>query len=542
MDNHTYLMRSLMFVPAHNQKLLDSSLRRNADVLLLDIEDSVPVTEKQHARDNIKAFAAQNGGGRLLFPRVNDRESGELLKDLYQLTIPGITGFMYPKSTKEEDVYFVGKLLETIEYEKNIPIGTFKLIPLIETAGAIVNIKDICTACTRVVAVAFGCEDYVTDLRGKHDAEGQSIFHARNAIVNAARATGVLPIDTVHIKVHDLEDLERNLILSKDLGFEGMLVLNPKELPLVNNYFTPSEKEVAWATEMVRLSEEAVKEGKGVAVKDGKFIGPPMLKMANSILNKYRMINERKQINENKQNMTKKLVIIGGEGNGGVIASAIADNRKRFNDNEWEVVGFVNDFDQEVDGYPVIGKMADIQTLIETTDYYFSWAIHLVGRNYKTAEMFQEANIPAERLATVIHKTAFIGERVTIEPGAFIMANSYVGPETHVGTCSLIMANCSIGHNVKIGPLCHCSVSTVMTGYSELGFCADMAVASTILAYKKVGNYAMAGAASLVTHDIPDGEIWVGTPAKLLKEMPKEQMGGGKFLILNYALQVLCAA
>lgn len=287
-------MRSLMFVPAHNQKLLDSSLRRDADVLLLDIEDSVPIVDKQTARDNIKEFVLRpEAQGKLIFPRVNDRESGELLKDLYQLTIGGISGFMYPKSTKEEDVYFVGKLLETIEYEKGLPVGTFKLIPLIETAGAIVNIKEICTGCTRVVAVAFGCEDYVTDLNGKHDSEGQSILYARNAIVNAARATGVLPIDTVHIKVHDLEDLERNLILSKNLGFEGMLVLNPKELPLVNQYFSPSEEDVSWAKKMIQLSEEAINEGKGVAVKDGKFIGPPMLKMANTILRKYTLIKQR---------------------------------------------------------------------------------------------------------------------------------------------------------------------------------------------------------------------------------------------------------
>ena len=296
MDKQHYLMRSLMFVPAHNQKLLDSSLRRDADVLLLDIEDSVPVVDKQKARDKIKEFVQRpEAKGKLIFPRVNDRESGELLKDLYQLTIQGVTGFMYPKSTKEEDVYFVGKLLETIEYEKNIPVGTFKLIPLIETAGAIVNIKEICTACERVVAVAFGCEDYVTDLGGKHDPEGQSIFYARNAIVNAARATGVLPIDTVHIKVHDLEDLERNLILSKNLGFEGMLVLNPKELPLVNKYYSPSEEEISWANEMVQLTAEAKAEGKGVAVKDDKFIGPPMLKMAEKILAKQRQIMLRWQ-------------------------------------------------------------------------------------------------------------------------------------------------------------------------------------------------------------------------------------------------------
>lgn len=301
MDNQSYIMRSLMFVPAHNQKLLDSSLRRDADVLLLDIEDSVPVTDKQIARDNIKEFVKRpESHGKLIFPRVNDRESGELLKDLYQLTIEGVSGFMYPKSTKEEDVYFVDKLLETIEYEKKIPVGTFKLIPLIETSGAIVNIKEICTACTRVIAVAFGCEDYVTDLGGKHDEQGMSIFYARNAIVNAARAAGILPIDTVHIKVHDLEDLEKNLVLSRNLGFEGMLVLNPKELALVNQYFSPSDEEIAWAQEMVQLTAEAKAEGKGVAVKEGEFIGPPMLKMAEKIIEKQSKIcNSRYSIKRN---------------------------------------------------------------------------------------------------------------------------------------------------------------------------------------------------------------------------------------------------
>lgn len=294
--NETYLMRSLMFVPAHNQKLLDSSVKRNADVLLLDIEDSVPIIEKQLARDNIKKFVKRDDiKQKLIFPRVNDRESGELLKDAYQLTIDGVHGFMYPKATKGEDIYFFGKLLETIEYEKGIPVGTFKIIPLIETTGAVMNIQDICKACTRVIAVAFGCEDYVTDLKGKHDDEGESIFFARNAISNGARACGVIPIDTVHIKVHDLDDLEKNLKIAKQLGYEGMLVLNPKELPLVHQYFSPSKEEIVWATEMVKLTEEAKKEGKGVAVKDGKFIGPPMLKMANDILEKHKLIEYGKK-------------------------------------------------------------------------------------------------------------------------------------------------------------------------------------------------------------------------------------------------------
>lgn len=292
-----FLMRSLMFVPAHNDRLMNSASRSSADVLLLDIEDSVqPIENKQVARNNIIKYI-QEGlfKDRILFPRVNDRESGQLLKDVYQLSIDGITGFMYPKAHKGEDIYFIGKLLETIEAEKGFPIGKFKIIPLIETTSAVMNIQDICSACpNRIVAVAFGCEDFVTDLGGKHDSEGQSIFSPRAMIAMGAKACDVVPIDTVHIKVHDLEDLEKNLILSKKLGFEGMLVLNPKELPLVHQYYTPSEEEVLWATEIIRLSDEAIAEGKGVAVKDNKFIGPPMLKMAKEILRKQQIISNKK--------------------------------------------------------------------------------------------------------------------------------------------------------------------------------------------------------------------------------------------------------
>ena len=225
-----------MFVPAHNERLMNSATRTPADVLLLDIEDSVqPAENKQIARDNILRYIAEGRfNGRSLYPRINDRESGHLLQDVYQLTVPGIEGFVYPKATCGQDIYFIGKLLETIEYEKGVPIGTFKLIPLIETTGAVINIQEICKACSRVVAVAFGCEDFVTDLQGQHDIDGKSIYTARAMIAMAARACGVYPIDTVHIHVHDLEDLENNLILSKQLGFEGMLVLNPKELPLVH--------------------------------------------------------------------------------------------------------------------------------------------------------------------------------------------------------------------------------------------------------------------------------------------------------------------
>ncbi|MCD4679451.1 MAG: CoA ester lyase [Bacteroidales bacterium] len=290
------LMRSLMFVPGHNERLLASAARSDADVLLLDIEDSVlPVSNKQIARDTIEKWVSEKKfTNHLVFPRVNDRESGELLKDVHQLTIDGVDGFMYPKSQTGKDVYFFSKLLETIEYEKSLPVGTFKIIPLIETAAAALNAQDICKASKRVVAIAFGCEDFIADLGGIHDKEGRSIFSARALIAMAAKAKNVIPVDTVHINVHDLEDLEKNLILAKELGFEGMLILHPKELPLAHQYFSPSEQDIADAKEMLRLSAEAEKEGKGVAMMNGKFIGPPMVLAAKNVITKHTMIKNKK--------------------------------------------------------------------------------------------------------------------------------------------------------------------------------------------------------------------------------------------------------
>lgn len=291
-----YLMRSLMFVPAHSDKLMTSAIEIDADVLLFDIEDSVqPFHNKQVARDKVIQYVSEGKfKGRHVFPRINDRESGQLLKDVTQLTIPGIDGFMYPKAKRGEDIYFFDKLLETIEYEKGIPVGTYKIIPLIETASAVMNVQEICTASKRVIAIAYGSEDFITDLEGIHDEEHVSLFTPRAMIAMGARANKVIPIDTVHVRVKDMEDLEKNLILSRKLGFEGMLVLNPMELPLVHQYYSPSEKEVEHSKEILRSDEEARKSGVGVAIINGKFIGPPFVAKAKKILKLHESIIENR--------------------------------------------------------------------------------------------------------------------------------------------------------------------------------------------------------------------------------------------------------
>lgn len=285
-------MRSLMFVPGHNLKLIKSAINTDADVLLLDLEDSVqPNNNKQLARDNILRFIQEGRfSNHVIFPRVNDRESGELLKDVTQLTVDGISGFVYPKSKTGQDIYFFDKLLETIEYEKGFPIGTFKIIALIETASAVLHAEEICSSSNRLIAVAFGNEDYLTDIQGTNDKTASTIFTARSMIAMAARSQGVVPIDTVHIRVHDLKDLEKNIKIAKKLGFEGMLVLHPKELVLVHHYYSPTEQEVIEAKKMVKAFEESKRNGIGVSIVEGKFVGPPLVNNAFKILDKHKKI------------------------------------------------------------------------------------------------------------------------------------------------------------------------------------------------------------------------------------------------------------
>ena len=219
--------------------------------------------------------------------------------------------------------------------------------------------------------------------------------------------------------------------------------------------------------------------------------------------------------------INKPLIIIGGSGHGSVIEACIKDNRNRYGDFEWELKGFCNDYDMEVDGYPVLGKLADIPHLVGQ-GYWFIWGIHLIGRNYKTVELYDTLHIPKERLATVIHHTAFIDDTVTLEPGCFVMYNAYIAPRTHVGESVMIKANTNIGHDVNIGRLSHIAMGATIVSCVNVGECADVAVSATVLAHTNIGNYAMLAASALATHTIPDGEIWSGVPARFLKFVSKQ--------------------
>jgi sugar O-acyltransferase (sialic acid O-acetyltransferase NeuD family) len=217
----------------------------------------------------------------------------------------------------------------------------------------------------------------------------------------------------------------------------------------------------------------------------------------------------------------KPLLIIGGSGHGSMIASCIEDNRSRFNDLEWDIVGFINDYDYQINGYKVIGKTTEIEKFANE-GFYFAWGIHLIVRNPMTMRVFEKINIPENRLATIVHNSAFIERGVELSPGTSVMCNAYIGARTKLGIGTMVKPNASIGHDVTSGPLCHFTRGSITGSFAHLGVCSDVAIGSIVLEHRMIGDYSIAGAGSLVTHDIPDYEIHVGRPAKFLKRIKED--------------------
>lgn len=295
MENKEYLMRTLMFLPGHSEKLIQSAMNSNADVLLLDVEDSVPDTSKQLSRDTIKRYVKCNSFKNYdVFVRINEINSGYMLQDIVQLSIEGINGFLLSKANTKEDVVFLDKLLEVVELEQGFPVGKFKIIPILETAASIINANEIAQASNRIVAIGFGSEDFVSNIDGIRDFNtNTSIFTPRAWVAMVARTHNLIPIDAAYIKIHDLEGLEEHLKVGRTLGYAGMWILHPKQNELANKYYSPTEEEKTFAYETLELAESATKQGKGVAIINGKFIGPPLVIKAKAIIKRIELINKK---------------------------------------------------------------------------------------------------------------------------------------------------------------------------------------------------------------------------------------------------------
>lgn len=280
------LLRSLLFVPGHRVDMHSRAAASDADILVLDVEDAVPTdSTKQLARHSISQSLA-NGlfHEKTVFCRINDRMSGHLHQDLIELARDGVAGFMYPKAQSAEDIFFVDQFLDSLENAADLVPKSLKLIPLIETCSAVENSRAICEASDRVVAIAFGAEDFITDLGVFGPQNSRATAFARARIACAAAAAKVAAIDTVYLQVHNLEGLAHSCRSGKDLGMRGKLVLHPKQVSVVNAAYSPSEQEVSAARRIIDLADKAQRSNRGVVLEDEMFVGPPFVQRAQDLL------------------------------------------------------------------------------------------------------------------------------------------------------------------------------------------------------------------------------------------------------------------
>lgn len=279
------ILRSLLFVPGNTSRMLDRAVGLKPDAFVLDLEDSVPIDEKANAREVTASYLPQFAAtGVPVIPRVNSLDTGLLEADLEAVVGPHIFGVSVGKIDTPAHVLEVAKTLQRLEVSMGLPIGATKLVPWIESASAIVHVHDICRASRRIVGVALGAEDYTNDMEIERRDDDAELAYPRSAIAVAARAAGVLALDTPYFAFRDPEGLRENTETSRGNGFRGRFAIHPAQLDIINEVYSPSPGEVQHARAVIAAFDEAAAQGRGSTSLDGKVVDVPVVKRAQALL------------------------------------------------------------------------------------------------------------------------------------------------------------------------------------------------------------------------------------------------------------------
>jgi len=276
--------RSYLFVPANDSRRVPKALQSEADAAILDLEDAVALSEKGRAREGVVRARGLDRTASL-FTRINGMQTGLALDDLEAIVGPGLDGVMVPKVESARDIAIVDWLIAELERRRGMSPGSAGIIALVESAAGIERAGEIATASPRLGRLAFGAIDFCVDI-GVSLADADDILrHARARLVLASRAAGlVAPVDTVFADLRDEKGLECEARLAKGLGFGGKMVIHPCQIEKINQIFSPSEAELAWAQKVVQAFEAAEADGRSSIQIDGKFIDYAVVASARQLL------------------------------------------------------------------------------------------------------------------------------------------------------------------------------------------------------------------------------------------------------------------
>jgi len=277
--------RSMLYVPATSEKFIEKAHERGADAIKIDLEDAVALAEKPRARTLVRSAAKTVArGGADVLVRIN-RPLRMAVDDLEASVWPEVHGLVLPKVESADHIGFLAEIITELEDERDMQRGHIKLMALIETPRGYSNVRDIANSSERLSAIALGQEDFSAEM-GMVEPEGMSLLSYYQTVQVAAREAGILPIGYPGsiAEFTDLELFKSNALIARKLGFDGGACIHPKQVPILNEAFTPTDDEIDRSERMVAAYDAAMADGDGAVAFEGKMIDVPVVARAERIL------------------------------------------------------------------------------------------------------------------------------------------------------------------------------------------------------------------------------------------------------------------
>jgi citrate lyase subunit beta / citryl-CoA lyase len=268
------LLRSWMFVPGHQQKMINKALGLKLDVAIFDLEDGVPPAEKDTARNLVTGALVRPPGVPLRFVRIHAVGSAEMEQDIQAVIRPGLDGLVLPKVETPEDVRRIDEILNAREPKS----GRIRLLATIESARGLIQAPAIAAASPRLVGLMFGAEDFALDLGIFGDPS--ELLYPRSAVVVAAASERLQAIDRIYTDFRNPDGLIQDTRQARELGFTGKALIHPAQIEPVHKVFRPTAEEVEYARRVV----EAFEKTEGAIAVDGKMVDLPIVERARRVL------------------------------------------------------------------------------------------------------------------------------------------------------------------------------------------------------------------------------------------------------------------
>ena len=278
--------RTALYIPGHNPAMVQQGGVYGADTVLLDLEDSVALSEKDAARILVRnMIKSVNFYNTEITVRINHINTPFGLTDLEYIVPVKPEAIRLPKIETKADVISVIEIIEKIEKKHGIPVGNIKIHPMIETAIGVQNVFEIAGAHPRIDAITIGGQDLTADMGIVKTKDNAGLDYARKAIVMAAKANRIDALDSVFADVNDDEGLRIETEYAKKIGFTGKAVINPRQIDIIHDVFNPTDEEIRVAIKIVKAFNENTAKGIGVFALDGRMIDAPVVTRAQHILN-----------------------------------------------------------------------------------------------------------------------------------------------------------------------------------------------------------------------------------------------------------------